>query len=133
MPAAGAPTVAQASPVRAPPAPPAGGRAAPAPAAPPRRLQPIAPGEPGGGPPGARRGTRLGALFAVIALLVVPLGLGAYIATQAVYFVGTDDDGFVTMYRGLPYELPAGIELYSDNYVSGVQLRLAAAGACASA
>ncbi len=24
------------------------------------------------------------------------------------------------MYRGLPYELPAGLDLYSINYVSGV-------------
>ncbi len=52
----------------------------------------------------------------------MPLGLGAYIANQAVYFIGTDDDGFVTMYRGLPYELPAGIDLFSANYVSGVPL-----------
>ncbi|MEA2191360.1 MAG: family protein phosphatase, partial [Solirubrobacteraceae bacterium] len=89
---------------------------------PPRRLTPIAPEEPGGGPPGKRRGRRLGALFVVLALIVVPLGIGAYIANQAVYFIGTDDDGFVTMYRGLPYELPAGIDLFSSNYVSGVQL-----------
>ena len=99
------------------PAPPA----SPAPA---RRLQPIAPTEPGGGRPGERRrGRRLGAMFAILALLVVPLGLGGYIANQAVYFVGTDKDGFVTMYRGLPYTLPAGIDMYSTNYVSGVRLR----------
>jgi protein phosphatase len=60
--------------------------------------------------------------FAVLALVVVPLGFGAYIANQAVYFVGTDDDGFVTLYRGLPYSLPAGIELYKPTYVSGVPL-----------
>ena len=53
----------------------------------------------------------------------MPLGLGGYIANQAVYFVGTDEDGFVTMYRGLPYTLPAGIDLFSENYVSGVPLR----------
>ena len=29
-------------------------------------------------------------------------------------------DGFVAMYRGLPYDLPAGIDLYSTNYISGV-------------
>ena len=28
--------------------------------------------------------------------------------------------GFVAVYRGLPYELPAGIKLYENNYVSGV-------------
>jgi hypothetical protein len=54
--------------------------------------------------------------------VVVPLGLGAYIANQAVYFVGTSSDGFVTLYRGLPYVLPAGIELYKPMYVSGVPI-----------
>ena len=58
----------------------------------------------------------------LFALIVVPLGLGAYIANQAVYFVGTDEDGFVTMYRGLPYELPAGLDLYSPTYVSAVRV-----------
>ncbi|MEA2320165.1 MAG: family protein phosphatase, partial [Solirubrobacteraceae bacterium] len=29
-------------------------------------------------------------------------------------------DGFVTVYRGLPYDLPAGLDLYTPNYVSGV-------------
>jgi PPM family protein phosphatase len=45
---------------------------------------------------------------------------GAYFASQTVYFVGASDDGFVTVYRGLPYDLPAGIDLYSVNYESGV-------------
>ena len=70
----------------------------------------------------ARRSRRAGALFAILALVLVPLGLGGYIANQAVYFVGADDDGFVTVYRGLPYELPGGISMYSVNYVSGVPL-----------
>ncbi len=95
--------------------------APPAPAAARRRLLPTAPTGSGAG--GRRRGRRLGAVFAVLALLIVPLGLGAYIANQAVYFVGTDDEGFVTMYRGLPYALPAGIDLYSPTYVSGVPLQ----------
>ena len=92
----------------------------PAPSQPRRRLLPTAPAAPDA--PGRRRGRRIGAMFAVLALVVVPLGLGAYIANQAVYFVGTSEDGFVTMYRGLPYALPAGIELYSPTYVSGVPL-----------
>ena len=83
---------------------------------------PTAPAESGAGAAGAAAGGSA-SMFAVLALVVVPLGLGAYIANQAVYFVGTDDDGFVTMYRGLPYALPAGIELYSPTYVSGVPLR----------
>jgi protein phosphatase len=71
---------------------------------------------------GRRRGRRLTVAFAILALVVVPLGLGAYIANQAVYFIGTNDEGFVTMYRGLPYALPAGLDLYSPTYVSGVPL-----------
>ena len=95
---------------------------APGPQAPRRRLLPTR-ARRSRGREGRRRGRRFGALFAVLALVVVPLGLGAYIANQAVYFVGTDEDGFVTMYRGLPYALPAGIDLYSPTYVSGVPLR----------
>jgi protein phosphatase len=88
----------------------------------PRRLQPTAPAQPGDRRGGRRRGRRVGVLFAILALIVVPLGLGGYIANQAVYFVGTDGDGFVTMYRGLPYELPAGVDLYSPTYVSAVRV-----------
>ena len=36
------------------------------------------------------------------------------------FFVGTNARGLVTMYRGLPYRLPGGIDLYSSYYVSGV-------------
>jgi serine/threonine protein phosphatase PrpC len=102
-------------------------RAAAAPAAAaPRRLRPAAPAPPP--PRGSRRGRRLAMGFAILALVVLPLGLGAYLANQAVYFVGTDDNGFVTLYRGLPYVLPAGIELYKPTYVSGVPLRTVPAG-----
>jgi PPM family protein phosphatase len=90
-----------------------------APAAP-RRLRPTAPAP--SPPRGSRRGRRLAMAFAVLALVVVPLGLGAYLANQAVYFVGTDGQGFVTLYRGLPYGLPAGIDLYKPAYVSGVPI-----------
>jgi len=58
--------------------------------------------------------------LAVVAVVFVPVAIGAYLASQAVYFIGTTPDGFVAMYRGLPYDLPAGIDLYSTNYVSGV-------------
>jgi protein phosphatase len=63
-------------------------------------------------------------LKAVIASLVVlvPVIAGLWIASQSVYFIGTDDSGRVTMYRGVPYELPAGLDLYSRNYVSGVPI-----------
>ncbi|HEY0343856.1 MAG TPA: Stp1/IreP family PP2C-type Ser/Thr phosphatase [Solirubrobacteraceae bacterium] len=89
-------------------------------AAPPRRLRPTAPAP--APPRGSGRGRRLAISFAILALVVIPLGLGAYIANQTVYFVGTSSDGFVTLYRGLPYVLPAGIELYRPTYVSGVPI-----------
>jgi protein phosphatase len=60
-------------------------------------------------------------LTAVAALAVVGVvAAGAYAAARQVYFVGTDDGGLVTVYRGLPYELPLGVELYSAQYRSGV-------------
>jgi serine/threonine protein phosphatase PrpC len=63
-----------------------------------------------------RRAGTLLALFAVIGLLAA----AAYLALQSVYFVGTNDRGLVTMYRGLPVLLPGDLALYSSNYVSGV-------------
>jgi protein phosphatase len=100
------------------PAPPtAPARSAPATA--PQRLRPTAPAPQ---PAGSRRGRRMAMAFAVVALVVVPLGFGAYIANKAVYFIGTDEQGLVTLYRGLPYSLPAGIDLYQPTYVSGVPI-----------
>jgi len=70
-----------------------------------------------------RRRTRrlrgLGAAAVVLAVLAL-IGAGAYIALQSVFFIGTNDRGLVTMFRGLPYRLPGGLSLYSSDYVSGV-------------
>jgi protein phosphatase len=55
-------------------------------------------------------------VVAVLAVLVV----AGYLATRAVFFVGTDSSGVVTIYQGLPYELPFGIKLYERYYASGV-------------
>ena len=41
-------------------------------------------------------------------------------ATRAVFFVGTDKEGFVTVYNGVPYDLPGGVALYSQSYTSGL-------------
>ena len=58
-----------------------------------------------------------------LAVLVVlgGLGAGATAGIRSVYFVGQNDRGLVTLYRGVPYGLPAGINLYSTEYVSSVQ------------
>jgi PPM family protein phosphatase len=50
----------------------------------------------------------------------VPLFGGALIALRAVYFVGVDEAGYVTVFRGMPYDLPFGVGLYQENYVSPV-------------
>ncbi len=73
--------------------------------------------------PAARRRRRLprpGLGTALIVALVVTVLAGGYLASQAVYFVGPGEDGFVTLYRGVPVDLPAGITLYQEVYVSGV-------------
>jgi serine/threonine protein phosphatase PrpC len=57
--------------------------------------------------------------FAVLAVLLALVASGAIIASQSVYFVGTDEDGFVTLYSGLPYQLP-GLDLYQKQFTTGV-------------
>ncbi|MGK2937398.1 MAG: Stp1/IreP family PP2C-type Ser/Thr phosphatase [Solirubrobacteraceae bacterium] len=85
-----------------------------------RRLQPRAPEQvPQDQTLGRSRGRRLLIAAGVALFLGIPILFGAYAASQAVYFVGSND-GFVAMYRGLPYELPFGLDLYTLNYTSGV-------------
>jgi PPM family protein phosphatase len=45
------------------------------------------------------------------------------VASRQVYFIGTNNAGLVTLYRGVPYELPFGIDLYEQKYASGVPAR----------
>jgi protein phosphatase len=98
-----------------------------------------APGDknaPGRHPAGARRGPvrargapgtavrkryarPLAALTAVVIVLAV-LSAGGYLATRQLFFIGTNSQGIVTIYRGLPYDLPFGIHLYETFYTSGV-------------
>jgi protein phosphatase len=66
-----------------------------------------------------RRMRRLLSTGAVLVVLVL-LASGAYLALQSVYFIGTNSRGLVTLYQGLPFRLPAGLDLYSSQYVSGV-------------
>jgi protein phosphatase len=55
----------------------------------------------------------------VVLLILLPILAGGWIASRAVFFIGTDD-GFVTVFRGLPYDGPFGTRLYHREYVSGV-------------
>jgi PPM family protein phosphatase len=72
-----------------------------------------------------RRRFRLGTLVRGIAVLAVlaGVGVGLYALSRQVYFIGTNDAGLVTLYRGVPYELPFGLELYEEEYASGVPAR----------
>jgi protein phosphatase len=92
-----------------------------APPPPPPRPPPRAQGRPAAR---KRRLTlkRLVATLLVLAVLV-GLGVGALAGLRQVYFVGQDDRGLVTLYRGVPYELPFGIDLYDSTYVSAVPAR----------
>jgi protein phosphatase len=106
-----------AAPAREPPR-----RTAPLPDAPepPRRTQPASPAGTGK----RRRRLRSGGALIVFLAVLLPLIVGAWLATRAVYFIGTDpvDDRTVAIFRGLPYELPFGIRLYEHYYDSGVTL-----------
>ena len=87
-----------------------------------RRLEPV---RPRGEEPREKKARspwrrRLLVTLAILAFVVVPVGLGLLTAVRAVYFIGADEQGYVTVYRGLPWELPLGVELYQTNYTSGV-------------
>ncbi len=77
----------------------------------------------GGSPaPGTRRRfslRRAGVLVAVLVALGL-VGSAVYLALQSVYFIGTNNRGLVTLFRGLPYRLPGNLNLYSSDFVSGV-------------
>jgi PPM family protein phosphatase len=61
---------------------------------------------------------------AVVTLVVLAVGVGFWVGSRQFYFVGTDDRGLVALYRGLPYELPLGLELWEEEYSTGVPARL---------
>ncbi len=109
------PTMVGGAAVQAPSRPPsavrvAGARQAPVTAERPPRAMP-------------RWGKPVAALIAVIVVLFL-VGGGGYLATRNLYFVGTNSQGIVTIYRGLPYDLPFGVHLYETFYVSGVPASL---------
>ena len=69
-----------------------------------------------------RRGRAVGR--ALLGLLVVGAAVGGlYALSRQVYFIGTNDAGLVTVYKGIPYELPLGIDLYEQDYASGMPAR----------
>jgi protein phosphatase len=86
-------------------------------ATPPRTRRPAEP------PP--RRPVRRRRILTRLVLPVVVLALiagGAVFGARQVYFVGSDSAGRIALYRGLPYDLPLGISLYSEEFAEPVQL-----------
>jgi PPM family protein phosphatase len=74
--------------------------------------------------PASRRAPRryvkvVAALVSVVIVLFL-VGGGGYLASRQLFFIATDPQGIVTIYRGLPYDLPGGLHLYETFYVSGV-------------
>jgi len=69
------------------------------------------------------RGRRLRTAAKVLAALLIVAGLGvaAVFGARQVYFLGIDEGGRVALYRGLPYELPLDVDLYSEVYSAPFQ------------
>jgi protein phosphatase len=68
--------------------------------------------------PRRRRGLLVG-----LAVVVISVGLAVFAVwgVRQIYFLGTDSGGRVALYRGLPYELPFGLKLYSEQYAAPIQ------------
>jgi len=70
-----------------------------------------------------RRRARAVGRVLVGVLLLAAAAAGLYALSRQVYFIGTNDAGLVTVYKGVPYELPLGIDLYQEDYASGMPAR----------
>ncbi len=68
-----------------------------------------------------RRGLRTAAKLLAVVLILAAIAFGAWYGNRQVWFLGSDDSGRVALYRGLPYELPFGVELYQERYASPLQ------------
>ena len=90
----------------------------------PTRRRPIAPlrrpGQDESRPPRRAPRPKLGGGTALFLLLLAAVFIGLYAGSRQIYFIGTDDRGVVSLYRGVPYELPLGIDLYTHEYSSSV-------------
>jgi serine/threonine protein phosphatase PrpC len=74
-------------------------------------------------PRGERRVSRLArasVIVMIVGTILFVLGAAAYLGTRNLYFIGTNGQGTVVVFRGAPYTLPFGIPAYETFYVSGV-------------
>jgi protein phosphatase len=67
------------------------------------------------------RGLRRALKGLAVLVVLAALAFGAWYANRQVWFLGSDNGGRVALYRGLPYELPFGVELYDERYASPIQ------------
>jgi PPM family protein phosphatase len=98
-----------------------------APPAPVTRLKPFRPVRRGASREPERHKRRFSRVMPALLATLIVLALiaaGGYLASRELYFIGTNSQGIVTIYRGFPYNLPAGIRLYETVYVSGVPAAL---------
>jgi protein phosphatase len=78
------------------------------------------PRDPRRGGRGTRRARTIAATLATLLTLSI-IALGGWAATRVTYFIGTSQ-GFVSIYQGVPYDLPFGLSLYRSVYQSGVPI-----------
>jgi PPM family protein phosphatase len=69
-----------------------------------------------------RRRTLTAAKIGVSILLTVGLAAVAVWGVRQIYFLGSDSGGRLALYRGLPYDLPFDIKLYSEVYSAPIQV-----------
>jgi serine/threonine protein phosphatase PrpC len=80
------------------------------------------------GPPRRRRWAGRTAKALVVIAITVGLAVLAVWGARQVYFLGSDPGGRLALYRGLPYDLPLGIKLYSEVYPAPIQVNSIPAG-----
>src|SRR3712207_9381055 len=81
------------------------------------RSEPIVPSGPREEPPRRRPWVRRAVVtLAVLGFVGIPVALGGLIALRSVFFVGANEQGFVTVYRGLRSEEHTS-ELQSRQYL----------------
>jgi protein phosphatase len=71
-------------------------------------------------PPLHRRRRRRYVTGVVVLVVLAAVVAGLYALDRKFWFVGTNGSGQVTLFRGLPYDLPLGVSLYSEQYQSAV-------------
>jgi serine/threonine protein phosphatase PrpC len=92
-------------------------------ARPPRLARTQGPPRPVGPERGRSLKFKLMAALASLLVVLLLVGGGGYLATRQLYFIGTNADGLVTLYNGLPYDF-LGVPFWEQSYVSGLPASL---------